>query len=80
MFFCGFCKISKNTFFTEHLWWLLLKRFELVFHHPLSYTIVIRTEHSLETRAEPAGYLVYVENRVILEASTLLGARNVNKY
>ena len=20
MFFCEFCKISKNTFFTEHLW------------------------------------------------------------
>ena len=25
MFFCEFCKIFKNTFFTEHLWWLLLK-------------------------------------------------------
>ena len=24
VFSCGFCKISKNTFFTEHLWWLLL--------------------------------------------------------
>ena len=24
VFFCKFCKISKNTFFTEHLWWLLL--------------------------------------------------------
>ena len=22
--FCKFCEISKNTFFTEHLWWLLL--------------------------------------------------------
>ena len=22
---CEFCEISKNTFFTEHLWWLLLK-------------------------------------------------------
>ena len=20
MFFCEFCEISKNTFFTEHLW------------------------------------------------------------
>ena len=20
VFFCGFCEISKNTFFTEHLW------------------------------------------------------------
>ena len=23
-FSCEFCEISKNTFFTEHLWWLLL--------------------------------------------------------
>ena len=23
-FSCEFCKILKNTFFTEHLWWLLL--------------------------------------------------------
>ena len=44
------------------------------------FIIVIRTEHTLETRDEPAVYLVYVENRLILEASTLLKARNVNKY
>ena len=24
MFSCGFCESFKNTFFTEHLWWLLL--------------------------------------------------------
>ena len=24
MFSCEFCEISKNTFFTKHLWWLLL--------------------------------------------------------
>ena len=24
VFFCEFCEISKNTFFIEHLWWLLL--------------------------------------------------------
>ena len=24
VFSCAFCEISKNTFFTEHLWWLLL--------------------------------------------------------
>ena len=24
VFSCEFCEISKNTFFTEHLWWLLL--------------------------------------------------------
>ena len=42
--------------------------------------IVIRTEDSLETRTDPAVYLVYVENCLILEPSTLLGATNVNKY
>ena len=26
MFSCGFYEISKNTFFTEHLWWLLLNK------------------------------------------------------
>ena len=36
-------------------------------------TIVIRTEDSLETRVELAVYLVYVENRFILEPSTILG-------
>ena len=25
VFSCLFCEISKNTFFTEHLWWLLLE-------------------------------------------------------
>ena len=25
MFSCEFCEISKNTFFIEHLWWLLLE-------------------------------------------------------
>ena len=25
VFSCEFCEISKSTFFTEHLWWLLLK-------------------------------------------------------
>ena len=34
----------------------------------------------METRVEPAVYRVYVENSLILEPSTLLGARNVNKY
>ena len=24
VFSCGFCENSKNTFFIEHLWWLLL--------------------------------------------------------
>ena len=24
VFSCEFCEFSKNTFFTEHLWWLLL--------------------------------------------------------
>ena len=24
VFSCEFCEISKNTLFTEHLWWLLL--------------------------------------------------------
>ena len=26
VFSCEFCEISKKTFFTEHLWWLLLLR------------------------------------------------------
>ena len=34
----------------------------------------------LETRANPTVYRVYVENRLILEPSILLGARNVSKY
>ena len=29
LFSCEFCEISKNTFSTEHLWWLLLILFEL---------------------------------------------------
>ena len=26
VFSCEFCEFSKNTFFTKHLWWLLLSR------------------------------------------------------
>ena len=29
VFSCEFCEICKNTFFTEHLWWLLL---DIKFH------------------------------------------------
>ena len=29
VFSCEFCEISKNTFFMEHLWWLLLLVFQL---------------------------------------------------
>ena len=25
MFFCEYCEIFKNSFFIEHIWWLLLK-------------------------------------------------------
>ena len=31
VFSCEFCKISKNTFFTEHLRWLLLLMFFCLF-------------------------------------------------
>ena len=31
MFSCEFCDISKNTFFTEHLRWLLLLIAALIF-------------------------------------------------
>ena len=30
MFSCEFSKISKNPFFTEHLWWLLLTIFTFI--------------------------------------------------
>ena len=32
MFSCEFCEIFKNTFFTEHLRWLLLKYFDVCIH------------------------------------------------
>ena len=38
VFFCEFCEISKNTFFIEHLWWLLL-----LFLKELWKTIMNRT-------------------------------------
>ena len=31
MFFCEFCEIFKNSFFTEHVRWLLLNKFINVF-------------------------------------------------
>ena len=31
VFSCEFCKISKNIFFTEHLWWLLLSSIGSIF-------------------------------------------------
>ena len=34
LFFCEFSKISKNTFFIEHLWWLLLKNLNVEFDNP----------------------------------------------
>ena len=37
VFSCEFCEIFKNTFFTEHLWWLLLM-FAGVLDAPLLYS------------------------------------------
>ena len=28
VFCCGFCEIFRNTFFIEHVWWLLLNKFD----------------------------------------------------
>ena len=40
VFSCEFCEISKNTFFTEHLWWLLLHddMFRTLANHILAYS------------------------------------------
>ena len=35
VFSCEFCEISKNTFFIEHLWWLLLHFFNCNFIHQI---------------------------------------------
>ena len=35
--FCEFCEIFKNTYFTEHLWWLLLK--EVMSNHFIFFFI-----------------------------------------
>ena len=39
-FFCEFCKITKNTFFIEYLWWLLLLTAEP--HYILRYEFFLR--------------------------------------
>ena len=37
VFSCEFCEISKNTFFIEHLWWLLLKATATLFFNWKNY-------------------------------------------
>ena len=47
-----FCEISKNTFFIEHLWWLLLKfefRVEKVIHSDLLGTCQVTKIHFIIT-------------------------------
>ena len=39
VFSCEFCEISKNTFFTEHLWWLLLDITKININISCSYVI-----------------------------------------
>ena len=48
MFSCEFCEISKNTFFIEHLWWLLLvlesndkKRFFKALASPTNFLLFV---------------------------------------
>ena len=54
---CEFCKISKSTFLTEHLWWLLLKKLHLkcltgfqltLFHTNITLILFSSKRHSLK--------------------------------
>ena len=40
VFSCEFCVISKNTFFIEQLWWLLLKSTSLVFVNSIHFGLI----------------------------------------
>ena len=63
MFSCEFCKISKNTFFTEHLWataseifrliWLSSqKQFRFLSSHSINHVFITITEKIRETSDE----------------------------
>ena len=39
VFSCEFCEISKNTFFTEHLRWLLLIILCMIFGHQMKFNV-----------------------------------------
>ena len=55
VFSCEFCDISKNTFFTEHLWWLLMNSIFETFlkfspHIGISYKLVLKSAKNLKAR------------------------------
>ena len=50
VFSCEFCKISKNTFFTEHLWWLLLYMLHLLARDKLTLNMMLSTARLIITR------------------------------
>ena len=47
VFSCEFCKISKNAFFTEHLWWLLFRKLGADFQSQ-AFTVVFLNWCSLK--------------------------------
>ena len=56
MFSCEFCEISKNNFFTEHLWWLLLN---IIFEKDTTSTHTLQvSSEKLSTGCAPTWKMV----------------------
>ena len=65
VFSCEFYEISKNTFFTEHLWWLLLIRINLLHRGPCK--IHTQLSSSILTNMLPPRTLDVTQYLVVLK-------------
>ena len=66
LFSCEFCEISKNTYFTEHLWWLLLKIYQIL--HRISAVELISNKLSVSKLTFCKGFDMTL-NKLNLETS-----------
>ena len=67
VFFCEFCEISKNTFFTEHPWTTASRKIYIIFRSEF------RTEYGYEPRADHVVFKIdqpYIKIFIIFDQNT----------
>ena len=65
VFSCKFCETPKNTFFTEHLWWLLLAFIDInILTHFSQVFFIIETGHLICSANELTGLYLKCKTRL----------------
>ena len=71
VFFCEFCQICENTFFTEHLWTTASRKIYIIFRSEF------RTEQGYERRAD---HIVFKTDQAYIKIFIIFDQNTQNFY